>query len=383
MERTCVYTCITGNYDNIHEIKRKEKNIDYFLFTNNKKLTSKTWKVIYIEDDKLDNQRLSRKIKMLGHPIINEKYDVSIWMDASVIFEKSITEFVSKYLKKAPFVSFKHYERDCIYEESKECIRTKKDKKEAILKQMDFLKKEGYPEHNGLCEMTVFIKRHKDKIVKKTMEDWFYMICNYSKRDQLSFMYCAWKNKLKIDIIPLSVWDNDWFINQKHNIKEKLTTCRFYYGNDRNFNPELDDQVDFKKINEHYTVESVVADNTEVIEIELTDIPAIEYKNIKIKGINPTNMFIFNTINFNEKKVFYANYGLIKLVGNFKKGKKIKVEVDLHKLEQIELYELIEYLGANNIEEKEKSKRLTEELDSIKNSKSWKLLEKLRRMKSR
>ena len=50
MGKICVYTCITGDYDNLIEIKNKEKNIDYYCFTNNKSIKSNTWNVIYIKE---------------------------------------------------------------------------------------------------------------------------------------------------------------------------------------------------------------------------------------------------------------------------------------------------------------------------------------------
>ena len=53
MNKICVYTCITGDYDNLNEIKNIEKGIDYICYTNNKKIKSKTWKVKYITDDSL------------------------------------------------------------------------------------------------------------------------------------------------------------------------------------------------------------------------------------------------------------------------------------------------------------------------------------------
>ena len=43
MEKICVYTCITGNYDDLKEVKVKEDNIDYICFTNNKGLSSNSW----------------------------------------------------------------------------------------------------------------------------------------------------------------------------------------------------------------------------------------------------------------------------------------------------------------------------------------------------
>ena len=48
--KICVYTCITGDYDNPKEIPKLEKGIDYYCFTNNKKIKSNTWNVIYIND---------------------------------------------------------------------------------------------------------------------------------------------------------------------------------------------------------------------------------------------------------------------------------------------------------------------------------------------
>ena len=67
MEKICVYTCIAGDYDDLNEVLVKEEGIDYICFTNNKKIKSKTWKVIYVENGNLDNCHLARKLKMIGH----------------------------------------------------------------------------------------------------------------------------------------------------------------------------------------------------------------------------------------------------------------------------------------------------------------------------
>ena len=97
MEKICVYTCITGNYDNLKDVIVKEKGVDYVCFTNNREITSSTWKIIYIDDGILNNHYLSRKIKMLGHPYIDENYDLSIWIDASIIFKRSVNEFLGDF----------------------------------------------------------------------------------------------------------------------------------------------------------------------------------------------------------------------------------------------------------------------------------------------
>lgn len=391
MDKICVYTCVTGNYDALHEVEVKEKGVDYLLFTNDKTLTSKTWQVIYIENEGLDNQRLSRKIKMLGHPIIDENYDVSVWMDASVIFQKSVKDFVNTFLKHNSFAAFLHHARDCIYDEAMICIKKKKDKKENILKQIAFLKEENYPAHYGLCEMTVFIKRHHDPIVRQTMQMWFDMLCRFSKRDQLSFMYCVYKTGLKIDYIPLNVWDNDWFKCVPHRPKQTLDTCRIYFGEDINFDPMLDLQPLYQKTDEDtYAIEATIAADTNCIEIEVTDVPCMAYRDLKIKGIKPTTTYYFNTITFQDKTIFYNASGLIKLVGEFKKGQRFSFQINLQSLTDNEKYQLIEYLSIKKIEADDRkkefdklvaeTKKIGQELENIVNSKSWKLTKPLRKL---
>ena len=140
--KICVYTCITGNYDNLKEIKTSEKGIDYYCFTNNNNIKSKTWNVIYIEDEILSNIQLARKIKILGHPIINEKYDILLWMDGAVVFRKNIVDFINCYLQEdTNFVGFKHGERNNIKDEAISCYRFYKETKENVENIIDFYKK--------------------------------------------------------------------------------------------------------------------------------------------------------------------------------------------------------------------------------------------------
>ncbi len=386
MDKICVYTCITGNYDDLQEIENKEKNIDYYCFTNNKKIKSNTWKIVYIEQDGLDNQRLSRKIKMLGHPIINDAYDISVWMDANVVFNKSIVKFVNTYLKKNSFASFRHGFRNCIYEEAIECIKNRKDSKENILKTINFLKKENYPKDNGLYEMTVFIKRHNDEKVKETMKLWFDMVCNYSKRDQLSFMYCVWKTGLKIDDINLSVWTNEWFSTNNHNYKKVLENYRIYYGDDQtDFDYNLDEQKEYKIKDNVYQIDTVIPTDTDSIMVELTNVPCVKYEDLKVVNKSLNSIYFFNTIEFNSASIFYNDNGIIQLIGNFKKNQKLKISVKMIKLNDIELIDFIEYLATDNILQRDNVEKINYELDSLKteinqilSSKSWKITKPIR-----
>lgn len=396
-KKICVYTCITGDYDTIHEIENKESGVDYLLFTNNKTLKSNTWNIIYIEDEHLDNQRLSRKIKMLGDPIIDENYDVSLWMDASVVFKTSIKEFIKKYYnpKKAPFSSFRHHARNCIYEEATACIKSRKDTKENIEKHIKFLKKEKYPENNGLYEMTVFIKEHNHPLVKETMKLWFEMVCTYSKRDQLSFMYCVWKTGMPIHPINLNVMDNKYFLWIKHNHEKEIKSCRIVFCKEEDYCFQYDRDYNYKIKANKYVIDLKIPCETNYIRIEPLKTPCVIYKNLEIKNIKKKKIRIINSINYHGNNIFYNNVPIIEIEEKFCKGDVLHFEVEYQKMSIDEVYNLMDYLGYSYQIELDKNfnlnqqlatlervnKDLSQTLNSIITSRGWKLLEKLRKLK--
>ena len=51
----------------------------------------------------------------------------------------------------------------------------------------------GFPEHYGLYEANVIIRKHNNKSVIDLMEYWWSEILNNSHRDQLSLNYVIWK----------------------------------------------------------------------------------------------------------------------------------------------------------------------------------------------
>ena len=385
-KKICVYTCITGEYDELQPIEVKEKNVDYVCFTNNKKITSNEWKVIYIEDNTLDNCRLARKLKMLGHPYISENYNISVWMDARIIFKKKVVDFVKTYLKNNSFAAIRHHARNCIYEEAEACLKLKKDSKSNILKTIKFLKSENYPEQNGLYEMTVFIKKHNDPLVIRTMFMWFNMICNYSKRDQLSFMYCVWKTGLKIDDINLNVWSNEWFIHTPHNPKGEITNCRVYLGEDaKKFDYELFYEIDYEIKNDKYCFSLKLPVDTKVIRIDACDVPCTEYKNLKVEGIKVKNTKVYNKLKYGTKTIFYNDYGFIYLRGDFKKGETMNFSIKFKKIEYAEILRMIEVFSIERVkvldsidEYEEKINELNNKLNDVYNSSSWKITKPIR-----
>ena len=306
---------------------------------------------MYVEDEKYNNHQLSRKIKMLGTDYINNNYDISVWQDASVIWDKKPSLFVKEYLKNNSFASFKHAFRKCIYEEAAEIIRSRKESKEVAIKHMKFLRKEKFPENMGLYEMTIFVKKHNDPKVKETMELWFKTYLEHSKRDQLSFMYSVWKTGLKIDDINLNVWSNEWVHHATHNYKKKLVDCRIYYGDstiEELYNYNLDYVYKYKIKDNIYSVTATVPLDTKIIEIDITDVPCMVYSDFEI-SLPCKEEYFFNTIEYKDKNIFYNYKGIVRLEGNFKKGEKLHFSIKLEYLSDNEKLEFINELSNNVI----------------------------------
>lgn len=386
----CVYTCITGDYDDLHEIAHPEKSVDYYCFTNNKNLKSNTWKIVHISNSNLNNHLLSRKIKMLGHPIINENYDTSVWMDASVIWQKNITDFVSTYLKNKPFASFKHHLRSSIQEEAIACLRLRKDTKKSIADTLNFLQAEQFPDNLGLYEMTVFIKKHHDPIVIKTMRIWFDMIQKYSKRDQLSFMYAVWRTGLPISPINLNVWNNPWFTTTKHNPNQETTECHVYYGNpNQDFDFDKYYIYQYKQNQNTYHFSTTIPYSIKEIEFNPTSVIGASYQNLKITPTPKSTTTEGITLS-----IFCNDHGTIRAYSDFTKGQKLSFSITIDNPTPATINRLIQHQWSQNTQLsnqltqlqnenkwlRSSNQQLQTDLNNIINSRSWQTIQKARRI---
>lgn len=213
MKKVVVYTAIFGKYDALVE-QKKNPNVDFICFTD-RNLKSNTWKIVIVDPLPMgeDYTRNNRFYKILPH-IHFPDYEYSIYIDGNMIIKTDIDFLINKFLShQFSMACFDHNQtvldpRNCIYQEYKAILELGKKKgkyKDNITVMnnwIDFLKSEKYPEHNGLLFASVLIRKHHDQNLKKVMEDWWYCVKNYSKRDQLSFNYVAWKNNFVPNTIP-------------------------------------------------------------------------------------------------------------------------------------------------------------------------------------
>ena len=222
MNKICVYTCITGNYDQLHIPAVIDNNIDYICFTDNQNLKSNIWKILPIPNELkyLSLVKQQRIIKICPHRYLSD-YDISIWIDGNIRICNSLNDFISQYdLNKIPFYTRIHPHRNCIYTEAKKVIDIKKDSTDIVQIQIDKYKKEKYPEKIGMVETGILLRKHNNNQCKLLCYAWAEELLKHSHRDQLSFNYICWKYKF----IP-GYLANEFYLN-KNNFFKIVSHCK-------------------------------------------------------------------------------------------------------------------------------------------------------------
>jgi hypothetical protein len=205
-----VYTAIFGNKDNVPIIDIIPNDWDFVCFTDNNKLSSNLWKIVYTEGNNVDPTRSARYIKHQPHTLF-PNHDISIWIDANIHLLCDINSLLYT-INMYDFVGFQHPEKvEGIYHEGDRCIKFKKDDPEIIKKQLKKYRDESFPEKCDILATWILVRKHNLKHVIDFDNNWFKEIENGSKRDQLSFPYVAKKLNLKYGKIKcdksFTVWD--------------------------------------------------------------------------------------------------------------------------------------------------------------------------------
>lgn len=168
----------------------------------------------YTDYSKFKREVMNAKIyKILPHLFFDT--DISLWIDGNITLnvEPSI---VAELLGDADIAMFKHFERDCVYQEALAAAGKYPDERyHEIINHGEAYRKKGYPEHNGLWECNMIIRRHSKK-----MEDfsnaWWAEICRHSNRDQISLPYILEKYPLKVKTLEGNVRNHKYFNYTPH-----------------------------------------------------------------------------------------------------------------------------------------------------------------------
>jgi lipopolysaccharide biosynthesis glycosyltransferase len=225
-KKTIVYTAIFGDRDKLSDPKVLNENFEYVCFTDNPNLTSKIWKIKLCSPISPDPVISAKLFKVLPQKFFPE-FEKSIWIDGNMIVAKDLSPLLDLVDDETTLACFDHNlsktdSVNCIYDEANLLLKKISEGKhhtldpKPIIKQVERLKKEGYPEQNGLISGNLLIRKHMNKKCIQMMEEWWSEILSGSRRDELSFNYLAWKNGFKFKYIDGDFKDNKWFIRLKH-----------------------------------------------------------------------------------------------------------------------------------------------------------------------
>jgi len=204
-----VYTCLFGHIERFNNIEYYDDDVDYVCFTDDASLTSDTWKMVHVPTSGLDSARFARKFKLLP-ALYLQGYERSLYIDNTVKLKVKPSSIFDEFAGRS-WVMVRHPWRDCIYEEAKAVIEAGFDDPEVVNAQMEFYRSQGYPEHNGLNAGTFILRRHNDDIVKHMGAEWWAQVLQHSRRDQLSWNYCAWRQRFEFHSIDQDLNDNNYF----------------------------------------------------------------------------------------------------------------------------------------------------------------------------
>ncbi len=224
-----VYTVITGGFDTVRQPEVMDSRFDYILFTDS--VTSSkfgVWSVREIGYDCKDLRKKSRFPKM--HPeLLLSVYDASLYIDGNISITSQFVydRCVALAADGVDWAGIKHQSRDCIYDEMNAIIGLGWVHDYEVLDWYQFLRKEGYPDHNGMFENNIIFRLHSQAV--KQIDDiwWGTFEKQEVKRDQFSLMYSMWKVPEAKTTCFLSENENAWrneghFSCESHNSHKRI-----------------------------------------------------------------------------------------------------------------------------------------------------------------
>lgn len=204
-KKVVVYSAVFGGYDSIKEPLYVNDNIDYVMFTDQEIPKDSAWrKYEFTERDgelfHYDSYHKSKYVKI--HPeLFFPDYDYSVWLDGNILIVADLLPLVMRISESSFMATFNNPCHDDIYTEARFCVFHDAVSLEEISKQVNDYKHEGFPEHFGMREFSLIIRRHNEKQCIDLMNQWWKQLQIYTMRDQISFPFVLWKNGLTIETI--------------------------------------------------------------------------------------------------------------------------------------------------------------------------------------
>ena len=207
MNKTLIYTVITGNYDTIKQPLVVEEGVEYVLFYNNLEIIDAgVWKVVQIPSEQWqgrtereNNILLSRKVKMLPHKYLPKECEQSIYVDADMLIQGPLTELLKDLHEDVLFAACRHSYCKSVSEEINDLKAKGMVDATQIENQWKRYVEWSFEDDLGISENGLLIRKHNDARVTQLMELWWKEYQNGCLRDQVSLMPCLYRT----DFMPI------------------------------------------------------------------------------------------------------------------------------------------------------------------------------------
>lgn len=241
MSKTLVYSCVTGNYDDLlsavlASVGAVEKDVRYVLYTDKVQPDSNifiytakhsdiTWELHPLLWQHPSCPRRTARWHKINSHLLPGSHKYTIWLDGSQRIKK--IPLASRVLASVPkntlLAAFKHPHRSCVYEETSACMNHKKDDPALLKSQAGHYRKEGYPEGNGLVETGCVLRKNCTEVANFN-KNWWQQLEKFSSRDQMGFNYAAWQTGISYHLLPGSGTKSEFFDYVKHKRREVKAT---------------------------------------------------------------------------------------------------------------------------------------------------------------
>jgi hypothetical protein len=228
MNKTLIYTVITGNYDTIKQPLVVEAGVEYVLFTNNPEIKdSGVWRVVQIpteqwqgRTERENNILLSRKVKILPHKYLPEECELSIYIDADMVIKRPLTELLSKLQPETLFAACRHSYCKNVQEEIEDLLSKNMVQLEQVQHQWNKYTEWGFRDDLGISENGLLIRRYNDRRVQKLMELWWSEYQQGCLRDQVSLMPCLYRTDFMpyFQFIEMDIRNNNFMEVMRHKV---------------------------------------------------------------------------------------------------------------------------------------------------------------------
>jgi hypothetical protein len=202
-----IYTALAGKKSIVRQPWKIDKGWRYICFTDQgEEDIPDPWEVWPLKKISEDPNRNAKQYKILPHRFLPGN-SINIWMDANFRIKESLDTLISD----KGLVLFKHFERNCLYDEAEICKSMNLDNPSIIDSQINRYREEGFPENFGPFPECGIQIRKNSPLNKTFLEFWWSEVIKGSRRDQLSFMYSVWKIGPDLMILPETTRQNKWF----------------------------------------------------------------------------------------------------------------------------------------------------------------------------